>query len=209
MLDQFIYSFGTLTALVLPLSELPIFIGIIGVGSWRALARAAFTVAGGSFAILAVATLAGREILEIFGVGFPAFRAAGGLVLVVVGMEMLRGIASSVVLDEAGGDEPADRLWMPLIMPLTAGPAAITAAISLSIREQANRGGLPLATLLAVGAACLLVYITLLASRPIAAHISSRSARLGERFLGLILVAVGFQMGMTGVAEFFHLEVTG
>ena len=205
MFDQFIYAFGTMTALILPLSELPIFLDIMSGRSGRELSRGALTVAGGAFVILAVSTVAGQEILDIFGVDFPAFRAAGGLVLVVVGLEMLKGQSSAVTLDARAGEEPKDRLWMPLIMPLIAGPAAITAAVSLAIREEADVGPFPAATLMAVGASCLLVYITLLASRLISGWISTRSARLAERFLGLILVAVGFQMGMTGIAEFFGL----
>jgi multiple antibiotic resistance protein len=205
MIDQFIYAFGTMTALVLPLTELPIFLAIMSGRSGRDVARAAFTVAAGAFGILAGSTLAGQGILEAFGVSFPAFRTAGGLVLVVVGLEMLNGHSSAVTGDERGGEEPVDRLWMPLIMPLTAGPAAITGAIALAIRERDAVGLFPMATLLAVGASCILVYVTLLAARPIAKRISTRTTRLAERFLGLILVAVGFQMGMTGVAEFFHL----
>ena len=209
ILDQFLYAFGTMTALILPLVELPIFLEIMRGRSGRELARGALTVALGSFAILAVSVLAGQQILQIFGVGFPAFRAAGGLVLVVVGLEMLKGHSSAMTLDTRAGEEPVDQLWMPLTMPLIAGPAAITTAIALSIRERTELEPLPVATLSAVAAACLLVYLTLLAARPIAGRISTRSTRLGERFLGLILVAVGCQMGMTGVAEFFQLHFAG
>ena len=206
MLDHFIYAFGTLTALMLPLGELPIFIDIMKGRETRELRRAAFTVAGGSFAILAVSSLAGRQLLDIFGVSFPAFQAAGGLVLVVIGLEMLRGRTSDVTLDERAATDPVDRLWIPLIMPLIAGPAAITTTIALSIRERATTGPIPVATLLAISAASLLVLLTLLAARPIASRVSGRTARLGERFLGLVLVAVGCQMGMTGVSRFFQMN---
>ena len=209
MTDQFVYAFGTLTALVLPLAELPIFLSVMQGASGRQIARGALTVAGGAFVILAVSAVAGRAVLEVFGVSFPAFRTAGGLVLIVVGLEMLRGLSSSVTLDSREGEEPVDQLWMPLIMPLTAGPAAITATVALSIRERAIGNVVPVATLLAVAASCLLVYVILLAARFISDKVSTRSTRLGERFLGLILVAVGFQMGMTGVAEFFQLGPIG
>ena len=203
MLDQFLYAFGTLVALILPFAELPIFLEIMQGRSTRELRRAALTVGVGSFMILATSAIAGRLVLEIFGVSFPAFRAAGGLVLIVIGLEMLKGQSSAVTMDPRHETDPADRLWMPLVMPLIAGPAAITATVALSIRERAAAGPVPSATLLAVAAATLLVYLTLLASRPLAQAMSVRSARLFERFLGLILVAVGFQMGMTGIYEFF------
>jgi multiple antibiotic resistance protein len=209
MLDQFLYAFGTLVALILPFAELPVFLQIMEGRSAKELRRAAFTVSVGSFAILATSALAGRLILQVFGVSFPAFRAAGGLVLIVIGLEMLKGQASAVTLDARLETDPADRLWMPFVMPLIAGPAAITATVALAIRERAVAHHLPAATLLAVAAATLLVYVILLVARPLAAAISGRGARLFERFLGLILVAVGFQMGMTGVYEFFDLGPTG
>lgn len=205
MIEQFVYAFGTMTALVLPLAELPIFLEIMRGRSSRELARGAFTVAGGAFTILAIATVAGQEILLVFGVGFPAFRAAGGLVLVVVGLEMLKGQSSAVTLDSRAGDEPGDRLWMPLIMPLTAGPAAITAAVALSIRERASGELFPVGTLVAVSAACVLIYLTLRTARLIETRVSTRATRLAERFLGLILISVGFQMGMTGIGEFYRI----
>lgn len=203
-LDQFVYAFGTMTALLLPLSELPVFLAIMKGRSNRELRRGALTVAVGSLVILATAAVAGRGILQVFGVSFGAFRAAGGLVLIVIGLEMLKGHSSLVTLDERVDADPEDRLWIPLIMPLTAGPAAITAAITLSMRERTLAGAIPVGTLLAILAATGLVYVTLLAARPIAGRLSARAARLGERFLGLVLVAVGFQMGLTGIWEFFQ-----
>lgn len=202
MFDRFLYPFVTLTALMAPVAELPIFIGIIEGRSAAEVRRAALKVTLISCLILASAVLAGRYVLDLFGVSLPAFRAAGGLVLIVVGLEMLKGRTSALTADPRLESDPEDRLWMPMVMPLIAGPAAITTAITLAIRERADSGLIPIWTLAAVGAASLVVLILLLAARPLATAVSGRSARMFERFLGLILVAVGFQMGLTGVLEF-------
>lgn len=137
----------------------------------------------------------------------PAFRAAGGLVLVVIGLEMLKGLSSAVVTDARLDADPQDRLWMPLVMPLIAGPAAITTAITLSIRERDQASLIPLSTLLAIAAATLVVLAILLGARTLSRVVSGRAARLFERFLGLILVAVGFQMGLTGIYGFLMTVV--
>lgn len=205
MLDQFLYAFVTLTALMAPLVELPVFLAIVEGQGRGEVRRAAVKVAVGSFFVLATAALAGRLILDIFGVSLPAFRAAGGLVLIVIGLEMLKGSSSGVTTDARLETDPQDRLWVPMVMPLTAGPAAITTAITLSIRERGFQALVPVSTLLAIGAATLVVLILLLAARPVSRVVNPRLARLFERFLGLILVAVGFQMGLTGIHEFLSI----
>jgi multiple antibiotic resistance protein len=203
MLEHFLYAFVTLTALMAPVAELPVFLGIVAGQSPREVRASALRVAAGALAILVVAAMAGHLILNVFGVSLAAFRAAGGTVLILVGLEMLKGSPSAVTTDHGSAADPGDRLWMPMVMPLTAGPAAITTAITLAIRERESASFLPTGTLLAVAAATLVVLVLLLASGVISRVLSSRSARLFERFLGLILVAVGFQMGMTGALEFF------
>ncbi len=172
-------------------------------GSER-LVRAALKVSLGSLVILALATFAGTEILEFFGVSLPAFRAAGGLVLIIIGLEMLRGESSAVLSDRDKHSDAEDHLWVPLVMPLIAGPGAITTVITLSIREQVTFSRPPLGTLAAVGVATSVVFLMLLLARPIARTVSPRSARVFERFFGLILVAIGFQLGLSGIQLFFQ-----
>ncbi|MBT8396421.1 MAG: MarC family protein [Gemmatimonadetes bacterium] len=203
MSDHFLYAFVTLIALMAPVAELPVFLGIVEGQTAREIRASAMQVAFGSFVILGTAAVAGQLILLVFGVSLPAFRAAGGAVLIVIGLEMLKGTTSALMSDSRATPDPQDRLWMPMIMPLTAGPAAITTAITLAIREKGGASILPTATVLAIGASTLVVLVLLLASGPISKILSARSARLSERFLGLILTAVGFQMGMTGILEFF------
>jgi multiple antibiotic resistance protein len=204
MTDQFLYAFVTLSALVLPIVELPVFISVVSGQSDANVRRAALKVAVGTGLILMAAASGGRILLKWFGVSLPAFRTAGGLVLIVVGMEMLRGIQSSVVTDSAAPSDVQDQLWIPIVMPLIAGPAAITTAITLAIRERAaDHLLLPVATNAAIVAVATLVWLVLLMARPLSASLSTRAARLSERFMGLILVAVGCQMALTGVYEFF------
>jgi multiple antibiotic resistance protein len=74
--------------------------------------------------ILTVAVLAGRPILAAFGISMPALQAAGGLVIVLMGLEMLHGAPTRVQHDEAQ-QSTEDRILVPLPMPLLAGPGAI------------------------------------------------------------------------------------
>lgn len=203
MLQHILYSSATLIALMAPVGELAIFLSIMEGQSARAVRRAAVKVAFGSYIVLCVTLVAGLRILEVFGVSLPAFRAAGGLVLVVIGLQGLQGRASPVLLDARLPRDPEEHLWVPLVMPLIAGPAAMITVISLSIREGRHHTALALGTLLAVTVGTTVVLLVLLFAVPLQRVVQPRVARLFERFFGLILVAIGFQMGLTGIHEFF------
>jgi multiple antibiotic resistance protein len=203
MLEHTLYSSIALIALMAPLGELAIFLSIMEGQSARQARRAAFKVAIGSYAVLVVTLFAGTRILELFGVSLPAFRAAGGLILIVIGLQMLQGLASPVLLDPRQQAEPEDRLWVPLVMPLIAGPAAMITVISLAVRETANASVYPMGTFVALTVATTVVLLILLFAVPLQRAVRPRLARLFERFFGLILVAIGFQMGLTGIREFF------
>lgn len=200
MLDHIVYASATLIALMAPIGELPVFLSIMSGRLPVEHRRGALTVAFGSLIVLAVAALLGRQLLNWFSVSLPAFRAAGGLVLILVGLELLQG-KFSPVLGKRKSD-PEDHLWVPMIMPLTAGPAAITTVITLSIAEP-RPAGVPVGTLIAIVIANVVVFVTLLLASPISRAIRPRVARVLERFFGLILVAVGFEMGLGGIQQFF------
>ena len=82
-------------------------------------------------------------------------------------------------------------------------PAAITATITLALEESAAPPGVPLGTLFAVLVAAIGVLVILLAAGSLSTALSRRGIRIFERFSGLILIAIGFQMGMSGIREFF------
>ena len=203
MIQNILYSSAALIALLSPLGELTVFLAIMEGKPRSELRRAAVKVATRSYAVLVVTLFAGERILDVFGVSLPAFRAAGGLVLVVIGLRMLQGQISPVLVDPRMRAEPDDHLWVPLVMPLIAGPAAMITVISLSVRETTGAATLPIATLIALTVATVVVLMLLLFAVPLQRAVRPRVARLFERFFGLVLVAVGFQLGLTGIQEFF------
>lgn len=202
MMQHILYSTAALLALTAPFVELPIFLSVTAGQSTGQRRLSSVKVGLGTLVVLGVSTLVGSNLLELVGVSLPAFRAAGGLVVVIVGLEMLHG--GSAMLGEDSVDGTDDALWVPIVMPLIAGPAAITAAITLAIRETSMNGStVPVGTLTAVAIASLVVLVTLLFSQGASRLIGIRAARIVERFFGLICVAIGFQMGFTGIQQFF------
>lgn len=203
MIDQVFYASVALIALTNPLAELPFFLAATNEFTPKRRRQAALKVTIGVLIVLGVSAVAGSRILDLFGVSFAAFRAAGGLVIILAGLEMLRGTGSGLTsVRDAPGDEE-DHLWVPLVMPLIAGPASITATITLSLEETAGTLVVPIGTLIAIIVAGVGVLLILLAAATLSHTLSRRAVRIFERFSGLILIAVGFQMGMSGVQQFF------
>lgn len=204
MIDQVFYASVALIALTNPLAELPFFLAATNEFTPKRRRQAALKVTIGVLIVLGVSAVAGSRILDVFGVSFPAFRAAGGLVIILAGLEMLRGTGSGLTSVKDAPSEAEDHLWVPLVMPLIAGPASITATITLSLEETAGELVVPIGTLIAIIVAGVGVLLILLAAATLSHALSRRAVRIFERFSGLILIAVGFQMGMSGVQQFFQ-----
>ena len=189
-----------LLAISNPLGALPVFLAITEsvtpAERLRAALRAAFAVT----TILAVAALAGRPILAAFGVSMPALRAAGGLVILLMGLEMLHGAPTKVQHDQGEQQSTADRILVPLAMPLLAGPGAITTVLTLSSRVETWTETMMLLTaVVAVGAT---IAIILASATRLGSLMGSRGQRILLRFMGLILAALGAELLLAGVYSF-------
>jgi multiple antibiotic resistance protein len=204
LLQTIFFATAPLIAMTNPVAEVPLFLHLVQGKSRAEAHRAAIGVSFGVWLILALASVGGIQFLTFLGIELSAFRAAGGLLLVVMGLEMLRGEEPERAA-LPNPSEAEEALLVPLTMPLLAGPGAIAVTVSLTVRDPYMVGLFPLATIAAVALAAFTVYVVLAASSFVGSHISRRGTRILTRFSGLILVAIGFQMGFTGIAEFFEL----
>jgi multiple antibiotic resistance protein len=203
-MNEFLQALVSLLAITNPIVAAPIFLGIVSGMPPDARRRAAGHAGLAVFAILAGSALGGRYALELFGISLDAFRTAGGLVIILVGLEMLRGSPSGIQQDEASPEDPRDRIFVPFAMPLVAGPGAITTAITLSVTHP-SRLYLPVIALVAAIGCSLVLWATLRLALVRQRLVTPRVERIFTRFMGLILVAIGFQIGMLGIRDFFDL----
>ena len=152
--------------------------------------------------ILACAALFGREILALFGISIDAFRAAGGIVLSITGLNMLGGQKSEEHERLADEESIRENLLVPFAMPMVAGPGSITAVIVLASGRHA--APIPWTALGAVCVGVVATAVSLLLMIAFGRYISQDAQRIVTRFLGLILVAMGVQfvlVGATGIVE--------
>jgi multiple antibiotic resistance protein len=199
--DYLVAAFVTLFVVVDPVGLAPTFLAVthgLPAKARKRIALRACVIAG---LVLAGTALVGDWLLRQLGIGVPAFRIAGGLLLFAVASEMVFGSRidrQSKQAEEALEEHVRHIAAFPLAIPLMAGPGAITATLLLA--GQAEGRPLSLAILLgviaAVIAACLAVY--LLASR-IARLLGVTGNVVLSRLLGVVLAALAVQFVIDGV----------
>lgn len=153
-------------------------------------------------AILAFFTLLGGPILHELGVTIPALQTAGGIILLLIGIDMtFARPGGAIKLTPPEGAEAQSRddvAVFPLATPLLAGPGAMSAGILLA----ANSQGQPLG--IAVVMASLIVVMLLTCSLLVAAHQLNRlmgvtAQRVLIRVFGILLAAIAVQAVFNGV----------
>jgi multiple antibiotic resistance protein len=157
-----------------------------------------------SFLVLALFALAGRYIIDFFGISLAAFQIAGGLILFRISFDMLQGRGHFNRLDTASSLKPGDYgdiALVPLAVPLMAGPGSITTALVLTSRAQT-----PAATLCVLLAALIILLVCYLCFRyaeGILGLCKESGLRLLTRIMGLILTALAVQFIIQGLGAAF------
>ena len=202
-IGNFLQATVALIAIANPFAALPVFLSLVP-GHEPAQQRAAANrVALAVFAILTGAVLVGRFVLLLFGISFAAFRVGGGLVVTLTGLDMLRKQEPARSDDPATMLSAADQLIVPVAMPLIAGPGTIITAMTMTAAARTTT--VPWMVLIAVGVTAGAVWLVLAMSGWMQQRLGSRGQAIVVRFMGLVLVAVGAQLVLGGISEFFDL----
>lgn len=155
-------------------------------------------------AILAVAVLIGKELLEALGINLGAFGAVGGLVIAMMGFEMLYGGGASRAEGEEQreeGPQEGDGLLIPLAIPLIAGPGSITTTITFSA-QNTSWGGLG-AMAIAVAVVAIVTFFFYRYMGALLSKLKPTTIQVMARLGGLILATMGVQMLLNGLKTFF------
>jgi multiple antibiotic resistance protein len=183
-LRAFAEAFITLVVIMDPLGSAPIFIALTAGRTPAARRRAALTAAGAAGGVIVVFALFGRLILDYLHVSVESLTIAGGLLLLLVALQMLRGDD----IEQAG---TANVALVPLATPLLAGPGAIAAVMVLTRRYEDTPG--MVGVLLGIVAAVVVVALGLMLADRIARLIHPSVIQLLTRVLGLLLAAIAVQ----------------
>lgn len=189
-----------LLAICDPPGAVPTYLGITATMPPEARRKAPLRAAVTVTIILGVALLAGEILLRMFGISLPAFQAAGGLLILLMGLEMLRGTPTKVQDESQHEEDSDDRILVPLAMPMIAGPGAIATVITFSAKAKSWEGNALIAGAILITG--LVIFLTLYSAAWVQKKISARGQRIFLRFMGLILVAVGAQLLLSGIYSF-------
>ena len=191
----FIEVFVTLFVIMDPPGTLPLFLSLTGGRSPRERKRLAGQAVLVAFFVITVFALFGQSILNYLGITLPAMQAAGGLLLLLVALELLTGKA-----DEPSPTANVNVALVPLGTPLLAGPGAIVATIVFV--RQANTVAEMLALAAGIVAVHLVLWIFLRFSVVIIRVLRDSGVTLITRIAGLLLSAIAVQLVADAVAAF-------
>jgi multiple antibiotic resistance protein len=188
--------------LVDPFAAIPSFIAITsGVDPARR-KRMARKAAVTAFIVLTAFALAGQFIFNLFGIKLPAFEIAGGLILLLIGIDMLEARRSPTQESpdetvEAAAREDAG--IVPLGIPMLAGPGAISSVMVLV--GQAPNHWQMLAILGSIAITAFASYVVLSAADRIRRFLGETGIRILVRIMGLLLVALAMQLFVNGLTD--------
>ena len=155
-------------------------------------------------AILLLFALAGEVMLNVFGISLAALRTAGGILLLLISIEMVfarsSGATSTTVEEEMEASTREDIAVFPVATPLIAGPGAMGAAILLMASTQGNvvHQVIVVASLLAM---LVITLISLLLAGQLIRLLGLTGLNVISRIIGVLLAALAVQFIFDGIAD--------
>lgn len=200
LFDFAILSFTSLFVIVDPVGLIPAFLVMTQQNTNQERARMAQLASLVTFGILILSLFFGQKLLTAFGITLPAFEIAGGIVLLLVALDMLQARRTAVKEtqeEKAEGIDKQDVAITPLAVPMLAGPGAITAVILLSNKAETFAHHIILAAAIILVSALTLLILWTVAVR--SKMISVIALKITGRLMGLILAAIAIQFILNGI----------
>ena len=152
--------------------------------------------------VLGAFAFAGEGIFRVLGISLPAFEIAGGIILTLIGLDMLqarRSATQEVVGDTEAATQKEDAGVVPLGVPMLAGPGSIASVMVLVGQAHARwQMGAILGAIMITAAAC---YLILSHSDKVVKLLGPSGIRILVRVMGLLLVALAAQNFVNGLAD--------
>lgn len=191
----FLSVFVTLVVIMNPPGVVPIFLGLTATLTQRQKVVAARRSSLVALGVIAAFAVFGQQILAYLHISLPALQSAGGLLLLLVALQLLTG-------QESGGSSDAgvNVALVPLGTPILAGPGAIVTTM-LAVRRAEGIGGF-LAVAVGLVSALLVVWLFLRYAGQVHRLLRDSGTMLATRIAGLLLSAIAVQMIADGVRAF-------
>jgi len=206
-MDWILNAFVVLFVVVDPVGNAPIFATLTRSLSEAERRRTALKGVALAAAILLAFFIGGNALLGALGIGLPAFRITGGLLLFLVAIDMVfarqSGLRGTTASERAEARERDDLSIFPLAFPLIAGPGAITTVLLMA--GHGDSWGEHLVRLGVIVSVLLITLISLLLTGRMVRLLGETGANVIDRLLGLILATIAVQFVVDGVRQAFGL----
>jgi multiple antibiotic resistance protein len=152
--------------------------------------------------ILSVFATVGKYLFRLFGITLPAFKFAGGLLLLLVALDMLQARRSrtrETPEEQSDACEIEDVGIIPMGIPILAGPGSISTVMVLVGQAPRWRDATPV--LVGIGITSLVCYIVLASADRVEAVLGEIGIRIVTRLMGLMLTAIAFQFFVSALVD--------
>ena len=191
-------------AVMNPMVAIPVYLSVVDGMPKEQRRRIPRTTAFAAFVVLATSFFLGETILSIFSVSVPALRIAGGLLLASMAWSMLQARTSRTRQTSEEKEEAPERgsvAIVPLAIPVTAGPGAISLMIIAATYPNPIEG--KIAIMLAVMLVCLVLWGFLAMAERVQSLLGTTGMNVVTRIMGLIMLAVAMEFLTGGLSEKF------
>ncbi|HEY4175613.1 MAG TPA: MarC family protein [Kofleriaceae bacterium] len=190
-----------------PFAIVPVFLTITSGDTPEQRRSTALRAAFAAWVLLCIFALAGGVIFAAFGISLGAFKIAGGIMLLLMAIDMMRAQPSPTRTTEEEQNESKSRedtAIFPLATPMLAGPGAIATVMVLMSRAQWR----PMETsmvFVAVTITCVVCYLMMHSAARAERMIPKTLRKAFERVMGLLLAAVAVEFIAGGVRDMIHM----
>ncbi len=199
-----VLALSSIFFLVDPFAAIPSFLAITATVTPERRNRMARKGAITAFIVLTTFALAGQYIFQMFGIKLPAFEIAGGLILLLIGLDMLEAKRSPTQETHGDAEEATakeDAGIVPLGIPMLAGPGAISSVMVLVGQVPSFWHWEMAAILGSIAVTCLASYGVLAGAGRIRTVMGETGIRILVRIMGLLLVALAMQFFVNGLTD--------
>ncbi|HWL68894.1 MAG TPA: MarC family protein [Geminicoccus sp.] len=212
LLSTFATALVAFLVIIDPLGLVPIFIALTRNADPEQRQRMALKAVVVAACVLVAFALVGENLLRSIGIGIPAFRIAGGILLLLVALEMVferrtqrrENTADHLADERMEGQPVADISVFPMAVPLLAGPGAITTVI-LHMGSRADSWPHQAAVMAALLVTLLVVAISLFLASRLGRFLGPTLISVFSRLLGLLLSALAVQFIIDGIKRAFGI----
>jgi len=196
---QFAIVFIALFVITNPLGNLGVFVSITNGDTEAFKKQQAMKASIYSFLLLFVFFVAGKYILEFFGITIDVIQIGGGIIISKIGFSLMAGKKSTATSEKEHVEvvKMNDVSFCPLTMPMVAGPGGLAVVLSVGTKADMHLADY-VAVTLAIAAACVVIWICFRESTLVAKMLGEAGMTAITKIMGFILICISIQMIITG-----------